>query len=72
MDASDRIKQRRDKTVFINKVNTLIVNNPGGDCANLASGCCNTTARCNKSFPSYEEKQEFTDGRLDYVCPDRN
>ena len=72
MDASDLIKQRRDKMIFKNKLNTLIVNNPSGDCGNLSSGCCNTTTNCNKSFPSYEEKQQFTDGRLDYVCPTRN
>ncbi len=72
MDASDLIKKRRDKTVFKNKLATIIVNNPGGDCANLGSACCNTTTACNKTFPSYENKQEFTDGRLDYVCPDRN
>jgi hypothetical protein len=72
MDASDIIKKLRDKTVFINKLNTFVVNNPGGDCTNLSSSCCNITSSCNTTFPSYEERQDFKDGRLAYVCPTAN
>lgn len=72
MDASDLIKQRRNKMIYVNKLKEFIVNNPGGDCANLSSGCCTKTTSCIKKFQSYEDKQQFTDGRLDYVCPKRN
>ena len=72
MDASDIIKNLRDKTVFVNKVNTLIVNNPGTDVGRLLSSCCYAISSVSVTYPSYENKQEVTDGRLDYVCPNRN
>lgn len=72
MDASDIIKNLRDKTVFINKVNTLLSKNPGGDTGRLLSTCCYAISSVTVTYSSYENKQEVTDGRLDYVCPDRN
>ena len=72
MDASDIIKRNRNKCVFINKVNTLVVSNPTGDCSGLLTTCCTKTASCNTSFGDFEEKQEVADGRKAYVCPTAN
>jgi hypothetical protein len=72
MDASDLIKQRRDKAVFTNKLATFIQTNPTGDCANLSSTCCATTSTCITLYVSYEEKQAVKDGRKACVCPNAN
>jgi len=72
MDASDLMKRNRNKCVFINKVNTLVVSNPTGDCSGLLTTCCTKTASCNTSFGDFEEKQEVADGRKAYVCPTAN
>ena len=72
MDASDIMKRNRNKYVLVNKVSTLVVTNPGGDCSGLLTTCCTITASCNTSYGDFEERQEVKDGRKAYVCPTAN
>ena len=62
MDASDLIKVRKQKAVYVSLLARFNAKNPQGDCASL-SGCCATTTNCNRTFKSFEEKYTFYKGR---------
>ena len=64
MDSSDVTAKQKAKAIYTQQLETLKAKNPSGDCENV---CNCTSASCNKKFPSYELKQEFTKGAQ--LCP---
>lgn len=60
MDASDSIRIKKSKVYYINSVTNFTKAQPSADCANKY---CSTISTCVLTFPSYEERQLFKDGR---------
>ena len=60
MQSSDTVRSRRAKTYYINKINEVALQNPGGDCI---STHCSKYASCNIQFPSFEMRQLFIEGK---------
>lgn len=62
MNSSDTIAKNKQKTVYIDQLNTFIANNPNADCGKLST-CCSTPTSCVTYFPSYAAKYTFYNGR---------
>ena len=66
MQSSDTVRSKKAKTYYINKINEFALLNPGGDCI---SAQCSKYAACKISFPSYELRQLFIEGKnLYWAC----
>jgi len=61
MDASDTMKKKKAQAIYTNQLAAYIAKNPGGDCSNLNT--CTPANNCNMTFPTYENKYEFFQGR---------
>ncbi len=61
MDASDTTIKRKAQAIYKDQYTKIVANNPSGDCTNINN--CQTTNNCNKTFPSYENKNTFFKGR---------
>lgn len=70
MDASDTTKKRKTAAIYIDKINTFIAKNPGGDCAVTSNTCCASISSCVKTFESFELKYNYYAGLNNCVqCP---
>jgi hypothetical protein len=64
MDSSDTTAKKKAKAIYTQQLEKLKADNPSGDCVNI---CTCTSTSCNKRFPSYALKLEFTKGAK--LCP---
>ena len=63
MNASDTARLRQARSYYISKINELALAQPTADC--LTATCTNYNT-CKLSFPTYELKQLFIEGKNSY------
>ena len=65
MDASDVIRKRKAKAIYVDKKSKLIKAQPAADCNSIE---CTNYSTCIVTFSSYEEKLLFKEGRKLCKC----